>query len=74
MSPLSISLVVRLTPAGEERARLAAEHGAKVLGKHLPIRKLSVEQSGRSRTYFIGPVLEGGPDERLAWVEIGMGR
>jgi hypothetical protein len=71
LSPFSLSVGLRLTTAGRERARLAKERGEdSVLGTSLPLRSLDVEEKGRHRTYWIGPVREGGPDERLAWFEI----
>jgi hypothetical protein len=75
MMSLGFRLALKLTPAGEERARLAEERGEKsILGKHLPIRELSVKESGYTRTYFIGPVRPGGRNERLACFEIGIKR
>ncbi len=75
MLSMGFRLGVKLTPAGHERAQLASELGEKsVLGKHLPIRKLLVEDNGLRRTYFIGPVRQGGPDERLAKIEVGIKR
>lgn len=75
MMSLGFRLAVKFTPAGQERARLAAQRGEKsVLGKHLPIRELSLEENGLRRIHFIGPVRSGGPNERLAWLEIGIKR
>jgi hypothetical protein len=75
MMSLGFRLALKLTPAGDERAQLAAERGEKtVLGRHLPVRELSVEENGLRRTYFIGPVRPGGRDEQLAWFEIGIKR
>ena len=75
MFSIGLRLGVKLTPAGQERAQLATERGEKsVLGKHLPIRKLSVDDNGIRRTYFFGPVHPGGPVERLAEIEVGIKR
>ena len=71
-SPLTFSLLVTLTPAGQERVRLAMQRGQKSLLGSLAIRKLCVKQNGHSRNYLVGPVRQGGPDQRLARVQIGM--
>ena len=63
---------LRLLPAGERRVRLAAERGEERFGT-LPLRELSTQDGATTKVYFVGPVEQGGKDERLAEYEIRVG-
>jgi hypothetical protein len=62
-----------LLPAGEERLLEAERRGENGFGKSLPLREVSTDDGVTVRVYLVGPVGEGGRDERLAYYDIQVG-
>ena len=51
----------------------AEGRGEKGFGKSLPLREVSTDDGVTVRVHFVGPVREGGRDERLAYYDIKVG-
>ncbi|MDQ2980274.1 MAG: hypothetical protein M3R62_13755 [Acidobacteriota bacterium] len=64
---------IRFTPAGERRLERAQKLGREGLGRDLPLSELTTDDGRTCRVYLVGPVEEGGPDERLAEYQITIG-
>jgi len=64
---------LRLLPAGQERLLAAQNRGEKGFGKSLPLHEVSTDDGVTVRVHFVGPVREGGRDERLAYYDIKVG-
>ena len=62
-----------LLAAGEQGLLEAEQRGEKGLGKSLPLREVSTDDGVTVRVYLVGPVREGGRDERLAYYDIQIG-
>jgi hypothetical protein len=62
-----------LLPAVEQRLLQAERRGETGFGKSLPLREISTDDGVTARVYLVGPVREGGRDERLAYYDIQVG-
>jgi hypothetical protein len=62
-----------LLPAGEDRLLEAERHGEHGFGRALPRREISTDDGVTVRVHFVGPVRDGGRDERLAYYDITVG-
>jgi hypothetical protein len=59
-----------LLPAGEHRLLEAERRGESGFGRALPLREITTDDGITMRVHFVGPVRDGGRDERLAYYEI----
>jgi hypothetical protein len=59
-----------LLPAGEERLLEAERRGESGFGRALPFREICAHEGVTVRVHFVGPVRDGGRDERFAYYDI----
>jgi hypothetical protein len=59
-----------LLPAGEERLFAAKRRDESGFGRALPLHEISTDDGVTVRVHFVGPVRDGGRDERLAYYDI----
>jgi hypothetical protein len=59
-----------LLPAGEERLLEAERRGESGFGRALPLREITTDDGVTMQIHVVGPVRDGGRDERLAYYDI----